>query len=83
MKKLIKLKTNINKKGNNRGRILHIMHYGPNNYIQWFFADSTNYQHTFSTPSYFFNTNIWYYICASVDYPNGKYSGYSKNIKLK
>ena len=53
------------------------MHYGPSNYMTWWFADDESTGHAFSTGSSFFKTMEWYYLSATVDYPNGKYSGYS------
>mgnify|MGYP002712001430 CR=1 FL=1 len=57
------------------------MHYGRNRYIHWWFADSDNYGHGFSTASSFVSTRVWYYVAAVIDYKEGKYSGYVLDIK--
>ena len=53
------------------------MHYAPSNYVTWWFADDVSTGHSFSTGSNFLKTREWYYLAATVDYTNGKYSGYS------
>lgn len=40
---ILKLTDYINTNGgHNKGRTIHIMHYGPNNYLTWYFSDTTN-----------------------------------------